>query len=92
MHTAMIHTKCFSLPLHGRWRPHDQFFCQSGWPDDSFMTKIQSETVKELIPFVCHPLLRKDGRRVAYIDASNAPLPYLWRESVEHIVHPAQMP
>jgi hypothetical protein len=39
MRTAMIHTKYFPpLPLPGRGRPHDQLFCQSGWPDGPFMT------------------------------------------------------
>ena len=37
MRTAMIHTKYFPPASSSRGRPHDQLFCQSGWPDGPFM-------------------------------------------------------
>jgi TolB protein len=68
-------------------------FYQIGWPDGPLMKRhMKSETVEELRQDVRQPILSRDGRRIAYIDASDAPLQYLWRENVEHIVGSSQLP
>jgi Tol biopolymer transport system component len=68
-------------------------FYQIGWPDGPLMKRhMKSETVEELRQDVRQPILSRDGRRIAYIDASDAPLQYLWRENVEHIVRSSQLP
>ena len=76
------------------WSPdQSQLYYQSGWPDGPFITRhMQSGMVEELIAKVWMPLLSRDGRRVAYINPPEPHPQYLWRENVEHIVRPKQLP
>lgn len=76
------------------WSPdQSQLYYQRGWPDGPFTTRhMQSGMVEELTANVRLPLLSRDGRRVAYINPSESPPHYLWRENVEHIVRPTQLP
>ena len=76
------------------WSPdQSQLYYQRGWPDGPFTTRhMQSGMVEELIANVWMPLLSRDGRRVAYINPPEPHPQYLWRENVEHIVRPTQLP
>ena len=79
------------MPHWSRDRNH--LFYQAGWPQGPLMLRdIKTGKKEELISVVQQPLLSRDQSRVAYIDPKNAPLQFIWRENVEHIVRTTKLP
>ena len=70
-----------------------QLFYQDGWPQGPFMRYEPSTGhAVELISNAQQFLLSGNKSRIAYLDPTEAPLHFLWRENVEHIVSANRLP